>query len=131
MWYNRCALLVNIKNMTLEQIASRLVELCRKGEWETVFTELMAPEWKQYEAETYGGEVRQGMEQAMAASAKWKADTLDLHMMEIGDPIFGESTFALRMFMDMTSKTQGRQAHSELCVYEVKDGKIVAERFFA
>ncbi len=117
--------------MTLEQISARLVELCRAGEYETVYKELMAPDWKQYESEAWTGEVRQGMEAALLTGKKWKEDMAELHTMEIGEPIFGGSSFALRMFMDITSKAHGRVAHGELCVYEVKDGKIVAERFFA
>jgi hypothetical protein len=34
------------------------------------------------------------------------------------------------MDMDVTYKGQGRSMMSEVCVYEVKDGKIVTETFF-
>jgi hypothetical protein len=34
------------------------------------------------------------------------------------------------MQLDMTMKGQGRTNMAELCVYQVKDGKIVAEQFF-
>jgi limonene-1,2-epoxide hydrolase len=32
--------------------------------------------------------------------------------------------------MDLTMKGQGRMQMSEVCVYEVKDDKIVSEQFF-
>lgn len=32
--------------------------------------------------------------------------------------------------IDATYKEHGRMAFAELCVYQVKDGKIVAEEFF-
>jgi len=32
--------------------------------------------------------------------------------------------------MDVTMKGQGRQKLEEMCVYEVKDGKIASEHFF-
>jgi len=34
------------------------------------------------------------------------------------------------MFMDVTMKGKGRMAMTELCVYQTKDGKIIAEQFF-
>jgi hypothetical protein len=32
--------------------------------------------------------------------------------------------------MDVTMKARGRMKLEEVCVYEVKDGKIASERFF-
>jgi hypothetical protein len=34
------------------------------------------------------------------------------------------------MRLDMTMKGQGRMDMAELCVYQVKDGKIISEQFF-
>jgi hypothetical protein len=34
------------------------------------------------------------------------------------------------MSIDATMKGMGRQVLDEVCVYEVKDGKIVQEQFF-
>jgi len=39
------------------------------------------------------------------------------------------SSFACTMHMDVTMKGQGRMDMTELCVYQVKDGKIVSEQF--
>jgi hypothetical protein len=33
--------------------------------------------------------------------------------------------------MDVTLKGMGRQHMAELCVYEVKDGKVIKEQFFS
>ena len=32
--------------------------------------------------------------------------------------------------MDVTTKQQGRMDMTELCVYHVKEGKIICEQFF-
>lgn len=32
--------------------------------------------------------------------------------------------------MDVTMKGQGREVMSELCVYEVKNGKVISEQFY-
>jgi predicted ester cyclase len=38
--------------------------------------------------------------------------------------------FSIAWMMDITMKGQGRVKMEEVCVYKVKDGKIVWEQFF-
>ena len=45
-------------------------------------------------------------------------------------PVVGGNHFSLAMGMDVTFKGKGRTQMDEICVYEVKDGKIVKEQFF-
>jgi hypothetical protein len=52
-----------------------------------------------------------------------------MHEMSISDPIVADDSFACVMTMDITSKTRGRNKESEICVYKIKDGKIISERF--
>ena len=40
------------------------------------------------------------------------------------------NTFAVTMRIDSTMKDKKRSDMTELCVYHVKDGKIVSEQFF-
>ncbi len=115
--------------MTTQEIAHRLVELCRASNFEGAWDELFAPGWTTYELEEWGGAVRHGKEEAKAASDEWQADIAEMHEMTISDPIVADDSFACVMTMDITSKTRGRNKESEICVYKVKDGKIVIERF--
>ncbi len=48
----------------------------------------------------------------------------------ISDPVVGGNAFAISLNMDTTMKGQGRAPMAEICVYKVKDGKIVSEQFF-
>jgi predicted ester cyclase len=52
-----------------------------------------------------------------------------MHSLKVSDPLVATNAFACTMTMDVTMKGQGRMNMSELCVYNVKDGKIVAEQF--
>jgi len=115
--------------MTTQEIAVRLVELCRANNFEGAWGELFAPGWDTYELIEWGGGVRHGKEEAKAAADQWKADISEMHEMTISDPIVADDSFACIMTMDITSKTRGRNKESEVCVYKVKDGKIVTERF--
>ena len=54
----------------------------------------------------------------------------EFHGAAIGDPIVSGNHFSCSMMMDATFKETGRERMDEICVYEVKDGKIVKEQFF-
>ena len=46
------------------------------------------------------------------------------------EPIVADDFFSCYMKMDATFKEGGRQSMEEICLYQVKDGKIVQEEFF-
>jgi hypothetical protein len=54
----------------------------------------------------------------------------ETHGITISDPSITTNSFASIMKMDVTMKEWGRKEMTELCVYQVKDGKIVSEHFF-
>jgi hypothetical protein len=56
--------------------------------------------------------------------------TEKIHSIEISEPLVAGNSIAFRMEMDMTMKGKGRMKSPELCVYQVKDDKIVSEEFF-
>ena len=53
-----------------------------------------------------------------------------VHSIETSEPMVAGNSIAFRMGMDITMKGKGRMNSPELCVYQVKDGKIVSEEFF-
>ena len=52
------------------------------------------------------------------------------HGGSISDPTVAGKFFTIAMSLDATFKGQGRMAFDEICLYEVKDGKIISEQFF-
>ena len=53
-----------------------------------------------------------------------------MHAIEVSEPLVAGNSIAFRLEMDMTMKGKGRMKSPELCVYQVKDGKIIEEEFF-
>lgn len=116
--------------MTTQEVANRLVELCRKGQFNEAQDELYSDDAVSAEpAGTPWGTVT-GKEAMKAKGEKWGAMMEEMHAMTVSDPIIADDHFAVSMFMDITMKGEGRSASSELCVYTVKDGKVVREEFF-
>jgi ketosteroid isomerase-like protein len=116
--------------MKIDQIAKRLVELCRRGDHLGAQRELFAPDAVSIEPDATPEAVTRGLDR-IHGKAKAFDDMFEVHRTEIGEPIVAGDFFACTMTVDVTDrKSQGRMTLTEICVYEVKDGKIVREQFF-
>lgn len=116
--------------MTIEEVANRLVTLCREAKWEEAQKELYHPDIVSKEPEETGGEVSKGMDEILAKNKKWADMTVESHGAIISDPLIADGYFCVSMKNDVTLKEIGRIQSTELCVYQVEDGKIIAEQFF-
>ena len=117
--------------MTTKEIALRLVELCNRGEFETAQNELFSNDIisiEPYDTPEFPAEVK-GLNNVIAKGHKFEAMTEEMHSISVSDPLVAANSFAITMQMDITMKDKGRMNMAELCVYEVKDGKIISERF--
>ncbi len=117
--------------MTTEQIANRLVELCRQGEFETAQKELFADDALSIEPQASPAfeKETQGLDAIIEKGHKFSSMVEEMHGGTVSEPLLAGNSFAVLMSMDMTMKEKGRMNMSELCVYEVKDGKIISESF--
>ena len=117
--------------MTIQEIASRLIELCRAGDFETAYTELYSDDIKSYEPEGWGERETVGIAAKREKSKAWQESIAEVHGSTMSDPIFATDSFACSSSFDVTMKDGTRMNMVELNVYTVKDGKIVREEFFA
>jgi ketosteroid isomerase-like protein len=119
--------------MTTQEIAERLAALCREGKGKQAQDELYADDAESIEMKgaTPGGiEHAEGMAEIREKGRKFNDDIEAVHGGTIGDPIVAGDWFSLVMTMDATFKSRGRMQMEEICVYQVKNGKIVREQFF-
>jgi ketosteroid isomerase-like protein len=118
--------------MTTKEIAKRLKKLCDKGDWEGAHRELYAKDAVSIEPEASGGFEKEshGLDAIIEKGKKWESMVSEVHEIEVSEPMVAGNTFAVTMRMDMTMKDKKRSNMTELCVYHVKDGKIISEQFF-
>ena len=118
--------------MTTKAIAKQLVALCRKAQWETAQKKLYARNAVCTEAEAMPGSSREtkGLKAILAKGRNFTAMVEKMHSLKVSEPVVADKAFACTMSIDMTMKGQGRMKLTELCVYEVKRGKIISEEFF-
>ena len=119
--------------MTTNQIANRLVELCRQGQFETAQKELFAKDAMSIEPQAspaFDKETR-GLNAIVEKGKKWETMVESVNKLEVSEPMVASNSFACTMHMDVTMKDKQHWDMTELCTYTIKDGKIVVEQFFA
>lgn len=72
----------------------------------------------------------EGKEGVLAKNQQWFDSVEEIHSVEISEPQVIGTFFSITMKYDVTYKEHGRMPMDELAVYEVKDGKIITDRFF-
>ncbi len=118
--------------MTTQQIADRLAQLCRKGDFEKAQKELFAENAVSIEPEATPGFEKEtkGLPAILEKGRQFGAMVEAFHSATVSDPIVAGNAIAFSLNMDVTMKGRGRSTMSEIIAYEVKDGKIISEHFF-
>ncbi len=117
--------------MTTQEIADRLVALCREGNFAQVYAELYAPHAKSIEPPHAAGlQSVEGLHNFAAKGEAFNAQFEAFHSSYVNDAIVAGDYFALATGFEATHKTAGRMHMEEIALYHVQDGKIVSEQFF-
>ena len=117
--------------MTTKEVADQLVKMCRDGKVEEVKQEL-------FTEDTFSIEPKEGIlsKETKGIQAIQKKAKLFISIVEqfygstITDPVVAGDYFSVGWDTDIQMKGQERKTMSEICLYKVKDGKIVSEQFF-
>jgi ketosteroid isomerase-like protein len=119
--------------MNIESIAKRLVGLCREGNFEQAQKELYAANAVSIEPENLPpgalGNAK-GLAAILEKGKKFAELTEKVHAITVSEPLVADNWFSITMALDVTMKGRGRANMKEICVYHVRDGKIVQEQFF-
>lgn len=117
--------------MTTKQIADSLVAMCREGKVEEVkavfFTE-----------ETISIEPREGFlpKEVKGLKAIQQKAELFISMVDefygitLTEPVIAGNYFSIGWQTDIKMKGEDRKLDNEICLYQVKDGKIISEHFY-
>lgn len=117
--------------MTTQEVANRLVELCRAGKSEQAIKELYSPEIVSIEAEGAPDRIVKGFEAMAKKGERFRSMIEKVNSSTVTDPIVAENFFSCGMYMNMVMKGMPHAIDmDEICVYTVSNGKIVKEEFF-
>ena len=116
--------------MTTQQVANRLIELCRKGQIQQAQEELYGETMVSIEPKGAPIEKAEGLKAVSEKGKNFASMIEERHGGSITDPVVTGKYFSMGMTLDATMKGQGRILLEEVCVYKVENGKIVFEEFF-
>ena len=119
--------------MSTQQIADRLAELCRQGQFEAAQKELFADDAVSIEPHESPGFPKEtkGLKAIINKGHKWAESVEQVHDCKASTPLVAGNAIAMTLALDVTLKGRGRMHMEEVCVYEVNpNGKIASEQFF-
>lgn len=117
--------------MSTEEVAKKLVTLCREGKFEQVIQELYSPEIVSIEPDGAPWGTVKGFDAIAQKGKEWNEMVAEFHSGEVSDPLVAENFFTITMKSKVTMKGMNQPMDmDEVCVYEVNEGKVVKEQFF-
>ena len=119
--------------MTTQEVANRFLELSKEGKFDVIQDELYSSNCESIEPQSGVGSGlshAKGIEAIKEKGKKFNESVEEMHGGYTGDAIVAGNYFSVAMGIDATMKNMGRMKMDEICVYEVKDGKITKEQFF-
>ena len=117
--------------MTTQEVANRLISLCREGKYEEVYQTLFSPEIISREpAGSLWPEAR-GLDQLAEKGKKWNEMVDEFLEGTISEPLVAGDHFTCTMKSKVKFKGSAESIEmDEVCVYKVEEGKVVLEQFF-
>ncbi len=117
--------------MTTQDVANRMSELFKENKWAEVQEELFAEDAESIEpANAPGMKSVKGKAAIKQKGEEFNALIEEMHGGWVSELLVGGNYVTCAMGLDVTMKGMGRINMNEVCVYEVKDGKIMKEQFF-
>src|ERR1700744_2807711 len=99
----------HVETMNAQEVANRLVQLCRENKDIDAINELYDDNAVSIESEgsPMAGKTV-GKEAILESTKRWYDSVEQLHSVHISEPLLSDNFFACRMNFDMTFKGQGR-----------------------
>jgi hypothetical protein len=120
--------------MTTQDIANRYYELARDSKWTEIQDELHDDNVLCQEPEHVASRgiqvMTRGKEALKAKSAANREKIETIHDQSCSEPIVAGDFFTVGLKRDVTFKGKPRMKLEEICIFQVKEGKIVLEQFF-
>jgi hypothetical protein len=123
-----------MKTMTTMEVATRFNELAQQEKWFELQDELFSDDVTSSEPEgsPYFAPLQKasGKEAVRKKGENWVAKVEGFHGAHTSQPVVGGNFFAVARDFDITVNGFGRIKIEQVMMYEVRNGKIVSERFF-
>jgi len=116
--------------MTTKEVATKFHDYMQQGAFEKIYTELFSPDATSEETPGSDWKKANGMKEIHEKGKKWAETAEEMYGGTTGTPLVAGNYFTCYMTMDFKPKGGPRTNMEEIGFYEVKNGKIISEKFF-
>ncbi|MGG9962700.1 SnoaL-like domain-containing protein [Ferruginibacter sp. SUN106] len=120
--------------MTTQEVANRYCELAKQNKWPEILDELCSPDLINEEPEHVMARgiavTTKGLDAIKAKGVANREKIEAIHSQYCSAPLVAGNFFTVVLGRDITFKGMPRMNKEEVAVFELKDGKIIAEQFF-
>lgn len=118
--------------MTTEEVAKRYYELIQRHQYEQIQNELYAPNAVSIEPKNDSNLplIVEGIEALRQKEGLFFSQVDEMFGSYMSETVVSTFFFSMMTGMDVKMKGKQRKKKEQICVFEVRDGKIVKEQFF-
>jgi hypothetical protein len=120
--------------MTTQEAANRYYELAKQNKWAEILDELCAEDLVNKEPDhviTRGIQpTTNGLHNVKLKGIVNRERIEEIHSQQCSLPLVAGNFFSVALSRDITFKGMPRKNLEEIALFELKDGKIISERFF-
>lgn len=116
--------------MSTQEVANKYYKWAKDGKWSKIHDKLYSEDVWSIEAPVSQMPPAQGLHAVKNKGLEWTANIKEVHSGYCKEPIIAGTHFSCAMGTEYTDQNDQKQSLDEICVFEVKDGKIVKEQFF-
>jgi hypothetical protein len=113
--------------MTTRQIALRLIELSKQQKFSAARKELYSNEVISFESDN---KELKGLKALDEKEKQWHSAIQKIHEIKFSKPLVNGNFFSIAMTWDLTYKGKERGGWKEIALFEVKNDKVVFEKFY-
>ncbi len=114
--------------MTIQEVSQRLIRLCSEGKFLDAQHELYDKNILSIETD---GSKTTGSSNMHAKEQRFLDGVAKIRMITFSEPLITGNFFSVILKMEVDLKNGGSRSLEEICVYRVREGKIVFEQFFS
>lgn len=113
----------------IKQIADKLIKLCSEQKFVEAYRELFGEEAESIDPLYPIMPPARGLITLIERERQFLAKA-QIHSIIFSEPLISGSYFTVKLTMSFTHADRGEVNMEELCVYQVKGGKIISQQFF-
>ncbi|MFM9839243.1 MAG: SnoaL-like domain-containing protein [Cyclobacteriaceae bacterium] len=111
-------------------IANRLVQLVREKKFIEAQQELFSTDAINQEPDKLKDRSVSGLDSILKKEMRFNASIKEWNSLEVSDPLVADDFFSIQLKMEIILRNDQKVALNEIGVYEVRNGKIISERFY-